>query len=78
VRSAAAVVLRDETPISVAVRHFRRIAQGASNRPAEGLRGEPIWDVVASYLRAKKSIAPPRLNLPVIRGMEGNAGIVHI
>ena len=42
---------------------------------AEGVRGEPIWDVVASYLRAKKTIAAPRLNLPAIRGMTGNAGV---
>jgi sulfur-oxidizing protein SoxB len=42
---------------------------------AEGARGEPIWDVVATYLRAKKTIAPPKLNLPTIRGMSGNPGM---
>jgi sulfur-oxidizing protein SoxB len=41
---------------------------------AEGARGEPIWEVVAAYLRAKKTIAPRQLNLPVIRGMKGNPG----
>ncbi len=37
--------------------------------------GEPIWDLVARYLRAQKSIPPRTLNLPVIEGMQGNPGI---
>ena len=37
--------------------------------------GEPIWDLVARYLRAQKTIAPRTLNLPVIEGMQGNPGI---
>ena len=41
---------------------------------AEGARGEPVWDVVARYLRDKKTIAPRRLNQPRLVGMEGNAG----
>jgi S-sulfosulfanyl-L-cysteine sulfohydrolase len=43
---------------------------------AEGASGAPVWDVVATYLRAKKTIAPPRLNLPALRGMRGNAGMM--
>src|SRR6185312_5990726 len=42
---------------------------------AEGATGEPIWDVVARYLRDRKSIAPPVLNLPKLAGVEGNRGI---
>ena len=45
---------------------------------AEGARdagGEPIWDLVARYLRAKKTIAAPALNLPQLSGVEGNPGI---
>jgi len=34
----------------------------------------PIWDVVAGYLRDKKSIAPKTPNLPKIIGMKGNKG----
>jgi len=37
--------------------------------------GEPIWDLVARNLRARKTIAPPTLNMPVISGVEGNPGI---
>ena len=42
---------------------------------AEGAKGDPVWDVIASYLRDRKSIAPPRLNLPKLVGVEGNPGI---
>jgi sulfur-oxidizing protein SoxB len=37
--------------------------------------GEPIYDVVARYLRAQKTIAPRRLNMPKIEGVAGNPGI---
>jgi sulfur-oxidizing protein SoxB len=43
---------------------------------AEGAKGEPVWDVVAGYLRAQKRLAPRRLNLPVIRGVAGNPGMI--
>jgi sulfur-oxidizing protein SoxB len=44
---------------------------------AEGARGEAIWDVVATWLRAQKTLAPRRLNLPAIRGMSANPGLVR-
>jgi sulfur-oxidizing protein SoxB len=42
---------------------------------AEGVLGEPIWDVVASYLRERKVIRPPQLNRPRLIGVKGNPGI---
>ncbi|MCC6657371.1 MAG: hypothetical protein IT512_04210, partial [Rhodocyclaceae bacterium] len=42
---------------------------------AEGAKGEPIWDVVAAWLRDRKVVAPRRLNLPRLTGMAGNPGI---
>ncbi len=42
---------------------------------AKAAGGEPIWDLVARHLRAKKTVAPPKLNLPGLAGMEGNPGI---
>ena len=42
---------------------------------AEGAKGEPIWDVVTTYLRDRKTVAPVKLNLPKLVGMEGNTGI---
>ncbi|MGZ5098742.1 MAG: thiosulfohydrolase SoxB, partial [Usitatibacter sp.] len=42
---------------------------------AEGAEGDAVWDVVAQYLRDRKSIAPPRLRLPKLIGVQGNPGI---
>ena len=42
---------------------------------AEGAKGEPVWDVVARYLRDKKTITPRKLNQPKLLGMKGNAGL---
>jgi sulfur-oxidizing protein SoxB len=41
---------------------------------AEGAKGEPIWDVITQYLKAKKTVAP-KLSLPKLVGVEGNPGI---
>jgi S-sulfosulfanyl-L-cysteine sulfohydrolase len=41
----------------------------------EGVTGEPIWDVVSSYLRDKKVITPRTLNLPKLIGVDDNKGI---
>jgi sulfur-oxidizing protein SoxB len=37
--------------------------------------GEPIWDVVARYLREQKTITARALNLPKLIGVERNSGI---
>ncbi|TSA12207.1 MAG: thiosulfohydrolase SoxB [Betaproteobacteria bacterium] len=37
--------------------------------------GEPIWDLMARYLRSRKVIKPLQLELPRLKGMEGNAGM---
>jgi len=42
---------------------------------SEGVTGEPIWDVVSSYLRDKKVITPRKLNLPNMVGVKGNDGV---
>ncbi len=41
----------------------------------ENVVGEPIYDVVAGYLRSKKVITPRKLNLPKLIGVKGNPGI---
>ena len=38
--------------------------------------GEPIWDLMAKYLRATKTVKPLALNLPRLKGVDGNSGIV--
>jgi len=42
---------------------------------AEGASGEPIWELVARYLRARKSVGPLTVNLPRLAGVQGNSGI---
>jgi sulfur-oxidizing protein SoxB len=42
---------------------------------AEGVKGEPIWDVVSKYLRDAKTLAAPKLNVPKLVGVQGNVGI---
>ena len=42
---------------------------------AEGAKGEPVWEVISTYLRDRKTIAPPKLSLPRLVGVEGNPGI---
>ena len=41
----------------------------------ENVQGEPIWDVVAKYLRDQKVIKPRQLNLPQMTNVKGNPGL---
>ena len=42
---------------------------------AEGVRGEPIWDVVETWLRDRKVVAPRVPSRPTLLGVQGNPGI---
>ena len=42
---------------------------------AEESPGEPIWDLLARYLRDRKSVAPRKLNVPRLIGVKGNRGL---
>ena len=42
---------------------------------AEGAQGEPVWDLVARWLKDKKSISARKINTPRLIGMQGNSGI---
>jgi S-sulfosulfanyl-L-cysteine sulfohydrolase len=50
-----------------------KVAGWASVAP--DAQGEPIWELVARWLRDKKTISPRRLNLPRLAGVDGNLGI---
>ncbi len=41
----------------------------------EGVTGEPIWEVVARWLRDQKTVTPRKLNAPKLIGMAGNPGL---
>jgi sulfur-oxidizing protein SoxB len=40
-----------------------------------GVTGEPIWDVMETYLKSEKTIKPRKLNMPTLKNMAGNPGI---
>ena len=42
---------------------------------AEGASGEPVWDVVTRYLRARRTIRPVTPNRPALAGVAGNPGL---
>jgi sulfur-oxidizing protein SoxB len=42
---------------------------------AEGASGEPVWEVVARHLRAKRIVRPVRPNRPQLIGVRGNPGL---
>ena len=37
--------------------------------------GQPIWEVVETWLKDRKTVTPRKLNLPRLKGMSGNQGI---
>jgi sulfur-oxidizing protein SoxB len=41
---------------------------------AEGARGEPVWEVVAQWLKDRKTVRPRRPNAPRLIGVNGNPG----
>jgi sulfur-oxidizing protein SoxB len=42
---------------------------------AEGARGEPIWDVVETWLRSRSSVSPRRPYQPKLEGVDANPGL---
>jgi sulfur-oxidizing protein SoxB len=42
---------------------------------AKAAGGEPVWDVVARHLKARKVVKAPKLNLPRLEGVAGNPGL---
>jgi S-sulfosulfanyl-L-cysteine sulfohydrolase len=63
------MTLDDGTPVEAAKRY--RVAGWASLEPQPG---KPVSDVVAAYLRSKKSVRLARGNRVVIKGVAGNPG----
>jgi len=42
---------------------------------AAGASGEPIWELVARWLKAQKTVAAKKPNVPQLAGMEGDPGM---
>lgn len=53
--------------------HRYKVAGWAS--VGENVEGPPVWDVVEQYLKSHPTLATPRLNMPGLRGVEGNPGL---
>ena len=65
------MTLDDGTAID-ASRNYKVAGWGTVGSVAPGL---PIWDIVAEYLRDRKSTHIDRLNTPVLKGVRSNPGI---
>ncbi len=67
------MVLRGK-PIDAAKRY--KVAGWAPvSEDAKTAGGEAIWDMMARYLKARKTIKPLKLNLPKVDGVAGNPGM---
>ena len=58
-----------------ATKKYKVVGWAPVSEEARPAGGEPVWDVVARYLRAQKTIAPRALNLPKVEGVAGNPGL---
>jgi sulfur-oxidizing protein SoxB len=58
-----------------AARTYRVAGWAPVSQEARDVGGDPVWEVVATYLRAKKVVKPPVVNLPRLLGVAGNPGI---
>jgi sulfur-oxidizing protein SoxB len=68
-----AMTLRDK-PIE-ASKTYKVAGWAPVSEEAKAAGGEPIWDLMARYLKAQKTIKPLKLSLPKVEGMEGNPGM---
>ena len=58
-----------------AAKKYRVAGWAPVSEEARNAGGEPIWDLMAKYLRERKVVKPVRLNLPRLKGVDGNPGI---
>jgi sulfur-oxidizing protein SoxB len=57
------------------IRSTRRYKLAGWAPVAEGVQGEPMWEVVRTYLKTKKTLAPIEANQPRLVGVQGNPGL---
>ena len=62
------------TPLS-ADKRYKVAGWAPVSEEARLAGGEPIWDLMARYLRAEKTISPRKLNVPRLVGVAGNPGL---
>ncbi|MEP7274776.1 MAG: thiosulfohydrolase SoxB [Betaproteobacteria bacterium] len=58
-----------------ASRRYKVAGWAPVSEEARAAGGEPVWEVVARYLKAHKTIKPRVLEVPVLQGVAGNPGL---
>ena len=58
-----------------AARKYKVAGWAPVSEEARAAGGEPVWDVVARYLKAQKTIKPRELEVPLLEGVAGNPGM---
>ncbi|MHB8668438.1 MAG: thiosulfohydrolase SoxB [Burkholderiales bacterium] len=56
-------------------KHYKVAGWAPVSEASRTAGGEPIWDLMARYLRGRKLIKPLQLELPRLKGVQGNPGI---
>ena len=57
------------------VKKYKVAGWAPVSEDAKAAGGTPIWEVMATYLKASKVVTPRKLNLPRLVGVEGNPGM---
>ncbi len=58
-----------------AARKYKVAGWAPVSEDARNAGGEPVWEVVARYLKSQKTIAPRTLEVPKLEGVGGNPGL---
>jgi len=58
-----------------AAKKYKVAGWAAVSEEARLAGGEPIWELMARYLRGQKTIKPRELNVPKLIGVAGNPGL---
>ncbi len=56
-------------------KRYKVAGWAAVSEAARDAGGEPIWELMARYLRGQKTIRPRALNVPGLVGVAGNPGL---
>ncbi len=56
-------------------RRYKVAGWASVSEQARHAGGDPVWEVVARYLRAHRTVPPLRPNVPALKGVQGNPGL---
>jgi S-sulfosulfanyl-L-cysteine sulfohydrolase len=67
-------LMLDGKPLD-ADKKYKVVGWASVSEEARIAGGEPVWELMARYLRAQKTITPRQLNVPKLIGVSGNPGL---